>query len=451
MKKSIRIFTAAISLLALASCSSADSLSDEAEFENMLNSVVKIDVWETVQEDGGNNISRAIGSGVIMDSDGTILTNAHVANMYTTKIVITLTNLEKVGAKFVGWDHWTDLAVIRMDTEDLKKRGIKFSHAKFGDSNKLKLGETVYAAGTPHGFARTLTHGIVSNTKRFFEGTLLGERGYETGNFNTWIQTDAAINPGNSGGPLALKNGDVVGINTRSYIASNNLGFSVPSSVAKTVMEKIVKHGKVDRSYIGISPAPLQDMEKFFEIDANTGMLVKNVDAGSPVATAGILPGDIILKINGKDIDGRFPEQIPDIMNSIALLPIGSNVDLECVRNGKIFKKTVKTELLESRIGREFLFEKWGVGVREITKPFAREEKIPTDLKLIVIGVKYNFPFNLANIEKGDVIVSVNRQKISSIEDLEKIYEKYSDEKILLEIFRSGDISFHVVYPSKEK
>ena len=140
-------------------------------FDNLVKSVVKIDVWEKSQKDGGSLTVRSIGSGVIMDSDGTILTNAHVVNCYATKIIVTLANLERVKAEFIGWDHWTDLALIRLDMADIKKRGLSFSHAEFGDSASLRSGEVVYAVGTPHGYARTVTRGIISNTDRYFEGT----------------------------------------------------------------------------------------------------------------------------------------------------------------------------------------------------------------------------------------------------------------------------------------
>ena len=302
-------------------CSCASTFSDESPdnsgFDGLLESVVKIDVWEKSQKDGGNLTTRAIGSGVIIDGNGTILTNAHVVNCYATKIVVTLANLERVKADFVGWDHWTDLALIRLDGKDLEKRGLKFKHADFGDSSKLKSGQVVYAVGTPHGFARTVTRGIISNTSRYFEGTILNS-GYETGNFNTWLQTDAAINPGNSGGPLVLPNGKIVGINTRARTNSNNLGFAVPSNVAQFVADALEKSPLVERGYIGVTPAPLQDMEHFYEIAVNRGVLVQNVDADSPAAKVGVQPGDIILKIDDAETDGRFPEQLPDIMNKIA-------------------------------------------------------------------------------------------------------------------------------------
>ena len=425
--------------------------SKNSDFENLLNSVVKIDVWEVSQKDGGSQTNRSIGSGVIMSEDGMVLTNAHVVNCYATQIVVTLANLERVHAKLVGWDHWTDLAVIKLDNDDIKKRNIKLNYAKFGDSNKLTTGEVVYAVGTPHGYARTATRGIVSNTNRFFDGTILNS-GYETGSFNTWIQTDAAINPGNSGGPLVLPNGDVVGINTRVHAKSNNLGFAVPSDVAKSVMKKIIENGVVERAYIGITPAPLQEMESFFDIDANSGVLVQNVDALSPSAVAGIIAGDIILKINGKKIDGRFPEQIPSIMNMIANVKIDSEIELELLRDGKIFTKKIKTEKLESRVGREYALEKWGVGMRNITTSFAREAKIETDSRLMVVGVRSGFPFDNANIDRGDIIISINRKKITNEEQLRQVYDDYckNPKKILLEIMRDGSLSFVIITPTEK-
>ena len=452
MKNFLLVILSALLCCLLSACASyKNALSGNSDFENLLNSVVKIDVWEVSQKDGGNLTNRSIGSGVIMSEDGMILTNAHVANCYATRIIVTLANLERVQAQFVGWDHWTDLAVIKLDVDDLKKRNIKLNYAKFGDSDKLTAGDVVYAVGTPHGYARTLTRGIISNTNRYFDGTILNS-GYETGSFNTWIQTDAAINPGNSGGPLVLQNGDVVGINTRVHAKSNNLGFAVPSKVAQKVMSNIIKDGIVERAYIGITPAPLQDMEQFFDIDVNRGVLVQNVDPLSPSAVSGIRAGDILLKINGQKIDGRFPEQIPSIMNTIASIKIGNDIELELLRDGKIFTKKVKTEKLESRVGREYALEKWGVGMRNITKSFARESKIETDSRVIVVGVRRGFPFDNANIECGDIIISIDRKKIVDESQVRQAYDQYckNPKKMLVEIMRDNALSFVIISPTEK-
>lgn len=452
MNHIVSVIISALLCWLLSSCTTHQlSPCENDDFENLLNSVVKIDVWEVSQKDGGSHTNRSIGSGVIMSEDGMILTNAHVVNCYATRIIVTLANLERIRAEFIGWDHWTDLAVIKLNSDELKKHNIKLNYAKFGDSDKLTAGEVVYAVGTPHGYARTLTRGIVSNTNRFFDGTILNS-GYETGSFNTWIQTDAAINPGNSGGPLVLPNGKVVGINTRAHTRSNNLGFAVPARVAKSVMHNIIENGSVERGYVGITPAPLQEMETFFDIDANCGVLIQNVDALSPAAVAEILAGDILLKINDKNVDGRFPEQLPSIMNIIASSKIGEDIELEILRDGKTFKKKIKTEKLESRIGREYALEKWGVGMRNITKAFARESKIQTDSRLMVVGVRAGFPFDNANIERGDIIISINRQKITDEAQLRKAYEQYckNPKKTLIEIMRDGSLSFVIINPTEK-
>ncbi|NBR59501.1 MAG: peptidase S1, partial [Opitutaceae bacterium] len=165
-------------------------------FNRLLEAVVRIDVSEIEFEAGSKRFTGGIGSGVIISADGLILTNAHVASPQAVTISVTLANLERVSAKLVGWDHWTDLAVLRLDLEEMQRRKIKFIAAEFGDSSELYAGQTVYAVGTPYGLERTLTRGIISNTNRPFSDTR-GVRGYETGLFNNWLQTDAAINPGN--------------------------------------------------------------------------------------------------------------------------------------------------------------------------------------------------------------------------------------------------------------
>jgi serine protease Do len=200
-------------------------------FDRLLDSVVRIDVRELNFEEGARRIDASIGSGVILTQDGLILTNAHVAGPRSVEINVTLSNLERVGARLIGWDHWTDLSLLRINLDDVKRRQLAFKHAEFGDSERLYVGETVYAVGTPHGLTRTVTRGIISNNNRYFEDTE-GVDGYETGNFNTWLQTDAAINPGNSGGPLVTEDGRIVGITSRAYLGANNLGFAIPSSIA---------------------------------------------------------------------------------------------------------------------------------------------------------------------------------------------------------------------------
>ena len=368
-------------------------------FKRMLDSVVRIDVREVAFEAGTKRLASSIGSGVVFSEDGLILTNAHVVSPRAVDIIVTLSSLERVNATFVGWDHWTDLAVLRLDMTNIRQRKLQFTHAEFGDSDKLFVGEVVYAVGTPHGLARTVTRGIISNNNRYFEDNR-GVRGYETGAFNTWLQTDAAINPGNSGGPLVNEGGKVIGINARGYVGADNLGFAIPSNVARTVAELLVKQGSLTRSYIGIVPGALQDLEHFYSLSMNTGVLVNSIDVGSPAAKAGLRGGDIILAIDGTKVDGRFPEQLPPLQNLIATKPVGTRLTISIKRGNETRDIPVVTEKLESRVGEEWSLEKWGLSVRKVSKAYARENQLGNELGLLIIGVQPGFPADVAGLAR---------------------------------------------------
>jgi serine protease Do len=419
-----------------------------ARFRQLLDAVVRIDVREVTYEDGTRQSVRGVGSGVIVTPEGHILTNAHVAGPMAEEIVVTLANLERVDARFIGWDHWTDLALLQLDMTKLEERGLGFSIAEFGDSAALHAGQPVLAVGTPNGLARTVTKGIISNPQRYFAASSQ-IRGYETGFFNNWLQTDAAINPGNSGGPLVTEDGRVIGINTRSYLGANNLSFAVPSDIARAVMEALLASGEVSRSYIGIRLAPLQDLESFFGLAANEGVLLDSIDPGSPASEVGLRPGDIVLAIDGTPVDGRFPEQLPPILQRIAAYPIGAEVALAVRRGGESLVVKVATERLESRVGKQSAFAHWGLSVQEVSRAIARERKYESDEGVLVIGLQRAFPAQLAGLNRGDVIVAANRRPVRSLADLESIYAGYESapERVLLEVRRNHELSFVVLKP----
>ena len=424
-----------------------------AGFRQLLDSVVRLDVREASYSNGQRQTVRGVGSGVILDQDGYILTNAHVVGNDVEEILVTLPNLERVTARLVGWDHWTDLALVQMDIESVRQRGLTFSHSRFGDSTQLYPGQTVYAVGTPNGLTRTVTRGIISNQNRYFAASNQ-IRGYETGFFNTWLQTDAAINPGNSGGPLVDEAGAVIGINTRSYLGANNLSFAVPAQIAIEILPQLKASGRVTRSYIGIKPAPLQDLESFFGIDANIGMLVDSVDPGSPAATAGLRAGDILLEMNGQPLDVRFPEQIPPVLHRIAEVPVGSELSFKVLRGGASagsgeLQVSLATEQLESRVGERFAFEKWGISVEDVSRAYARERQFRNEDGVLITGVLRAFPAEKSGIGPGDVVLSVNRQPVDSLETLKAFYEDYagSPDKVLLEVMRDHRVSLHVLEP----
>jgi len=417
-------------------------------FDRLLDSVVRIDVRELNFEDGARRIDASIGSGVILSKDGLILTNAHVAGPKAVEINVTLSNLERVGARLVGWDHWTDLSLLRINLEDAKRRGLQFKHAEFGNSDKLYVGETVYAVGTPHGLTRTVTRGIISNNNRYFEDTE-GVDGYETGNFNTWLQTDAAINPGNSGGPLVTEDGRVVGISSRAYLGANNLGFAIPSETAQRVVAALVKDGSVTRSYIGLVFKPLQDLEGFYDVAANSGVLVDSVEAGSPAAQSGLRAGDVILAIDGKKVDGRFPEQLPPIQNQIASLPVGAAVALDYKRGSRTLTATLTTTRLDSRMGEEWVSDPWGLGLRKVSSAFARENQLADDTGVLVIGVQRGFPAEVAGLARGDIITKINQVAVTSLDVVKQSDAAYAAKPgpTLFEVQRDRRVTLVVLKP----
>lgn len=417
-------------------------------FNRLLDAVVRIDVREVQFTDGAKRITGGVGSGVIISSDGLILTNAHVVSPRAVEISVTLASLERVGARLVGWDHWTDLALLRIDLAAIKRRGLSFATAEFGDSDGLFVGQTVYAVGTPHGLTRTVTRGIISNNDRYFEDSR-GVNGYETGVFNTWLQTDAAINPGNSGGPLVTEDGKVVGINSRAYIGADNLGFAIPAKVARAVAATLVQAGTVTRSYAGMGFRELRDLEGFYALSANTGVLVANVDVGSPAAKAGLRAGDVVLTLNGRKVDGRFPEQLPPIQQAIANLPVGSTVRLGVKRGEQMVEISAVTEKLESRVGEEWAFEKWGLSVRKVSRAFARENQLPDERGVVVLGVQPGYPAAEAGLARGDIITKVSNKTIDELNQLKALYGAYEakPEPQLVEAQSNRRISLYVIKP----
>lgn len=438
---------AALALLGMAFTAQAQT---KASFDRLLEAVVRIDVRETSFAGGTTRLVSGVGSGVILSKDGLVLTNAHVVSPRAVDIWVTLANLERVRAELLGWDHWTDLALLQLDMGGVKERRLAFSVARFGNSDSLKPGQTVFAVGTPHGLSRTVTKGIISNKERYYHDPS-GIRGYETGFFNTWLQTDAAINPGNSGGPLVNEAGRVVGINTRTYLGADNLGFAIPEKTARRVMQSLAERGEVERSYIGLSPGFLQDLESFYSLDVNQGMLINSVDPGSPAALAGIRASDIALSIDGRKLDGRFPEQIPPIRNLIASYPVGTTLTIEVKRGQQVIPFSVETERLESRVGDEWAFEKWGLTVREVSRSFARELQLSSEDGVVVIGTQSAFPAEKAGLRRGDVISKVNEAALVGLDDLKAIYESYDaasePDPLLMETLRNRTVSFKVIKP----
>jgi S1-C subfamily serine protease len=267
--------------------------------------------------------------------------------------------------------------------------------------------------------------------------------GYETGDFANWIQMDTPINPGNSGGPLVDMRGKVVGINTRG--GGQNLNFAVPVDAAREVAAGILKSaaadkkGRVDRSDLGIDFKPMQDLESFYDIDVNKGVLVNSVERGSPAEKAGVKTQDILLDINTTAINVRFPEELAPMRKMIADLPIGSDVALTVRRGKETTKLVAKTEKLQGAIGEEKEFKTWGVSVREVTRKYANTNQLDDRSGVVVTGLSQGYPAAKAELSNGDVIVAINQKPVADMDAFKALYDESSSKKdplVLFEIIR---------------
>src|SRR5512143_2417886 len=271
---------------------------------------------------------QSLGSGVIVSDDGYIVTNNHVIEK-AQEIKVLLLNKKDYTAKLIGADPKTDIAVIKIDAKSLPA-------LTWGDSNKLKVGEIVFAIGNPFGLNQTVTRGVIS---------AVGRANVGIADYEDFIQTDAAINPGNSGGALINVRGELIGINTAILSRTGGyqgIGFAVPSSMAQQVMDSLVKYKKVVRGWLGVSIQDVtSDLAEEFGVKDLKGALVSGVMKGSPAEKAGIKQGDVILEYNGKTV-----EDTGHLRNMVSQTPIGSKVKVSIMRQ----KKTVELEVVVAEL-----------------------------------------------------------------------------------------------------
>ncbi len=375
-----------------------------------------------------------LGSGVIVDPSGYILTNNHVIRG-ADEIKVTLFDRREFKGKIIGTDPKTDLAVVKIDAKDLP-------YIELGDSDKLKVGELVIAIGNPYGLNQTVTMGIVSATGRANVGIA---------DYEDFIQTDAAINPGNSGGALVNVKGELVGINTAIFSTTGGyqgIGFAIPSNMAKAVMEQLIKHKKVIRGWLGVSIQALSpDMRRHFGLKEEKGVLINQVYENSPAEKAGLREEDIILQYNGKDITD--PTQL---RNLVASTPPGKVVELKIFRDGRIISLKVTIEELPQEVVAargEYDNALKGVVVQDITPEIRREMDIPQRIKgVIVAGISEESPA-VGYLQKGDVIMAINRIRINNTKDYHRVVSQLKDSNnIMLFVYRDGQ-TFHLTLSMK--
>ncbi len=384
----------------------------------------------------------AQGTGFLISPDGYILTANHLVDEAET-VSVKLEDKPEVEAKVIGTDPDSDLAVIKIDGEDLP-------FLELADSDALEVGEWVIAIGNPFGLAHTVTAGIVSAKSR---------SGFRLAEYEDYIQTDAAINPGNSGGPLLNLNGKVVGINTaiispggQRYWAGNvGIGFAIPINMAKPIYEQLIETGKVVRGFLGVS---IQDMtaEKapFFGLDENTkGVLVPEVTDDSAAEKAGLKPGDVIIEFNGHPVDAAR-----DLQNRVAALKPDTKVEIVVMRNGE--RKTLTAILSErpskklAAAGESETSEKLGFAVQNLTDDLAERYDYKGLKGVIVTNVEPGSIAEFAGITRGTLIMEVNRTPVENVKEFNEAIKNAKDDSVLLRIKQGRAIIFVVLKLPKE-
>jgi serine protease Do len=379
---------------------------------------------------------RGTGSGVMISPDGYILTNNHVAGN-ADRMSVTLADGREFRAKRVGADSETDLAVIKIDAENLP-------YAKLGDSDRLEQGEWVVALGSPFGLQKTMTAGIVSATGRALQGT-----------YDNYIQTDASINPGNSGGPLVNMSGEVIGINTMIVTrsgGSEGIGFSIPSNMAHKIYAELIRNGKVTRGYLGVNLKPVTPaVARSVGYHGTEGALVDDVTENTPAASAGLQSGDVITEFDGKPVASR-----QQLVQMVAETPVGKSAPLKYVRDGRVHTTTIKLAERPDLTGAAARpsggdegrgsASKLGVSVDDVTPDLARQLHLKSASGAVVEDVTPGSPAQEAGLQQGDVIHRIGSTNVSNAQDLIRAARQLRSEKeVVLQVERGGQLSWITV------
>jgi serine protease Do len=373
------------------------------------------------------------GSGVIIDKKGYIVTNNHVVGD-AEEVEVRLSDRRKLIGKVIGKDPDTDLAVVKVETSgDLPV-------VSFGDSTKVKVGQWVIAVGNPFGLDRTVTIGVVS---------ALGRENVNLSRYEDFIQTDASINPGNSGGPLFNIRGEAIGINTAIINFAQGIGFAIPSNMVQQVTAQLIAKGKVTRGWLGVGIQPVtDDLASKFGVKEGEGVLVNEVFDGDPAAKAGIQPGDVIIKVEGKPVD--TPQTLSRL---VAAIPPGKKAELQVIRDGKIRNLAVelgerKEEAVVASIPKTAPESMLGIDVQDLTAELAERFKIKDEKGVLVTKVETGSAAEQEGLREGDLIREVNRERIDNVDQFKSSISKLKkEESVLLRVIREGRAFYVVLKP----
>lgn len=414
--------------------------------------VITVRYWGGKERKG-----QAVGSGTIISPEGHVLTNFHVVDN-GKKFKCTLADKQEISAELIGEDPLTDLAILKLDLSELKEGSGPLSVAMLGDSDELQIGDTVMAMGSPWALSRSVTLGIVSNTERILAGSdddageMRFDRYQRTGIFNRWIQHDASINPGNSGGPLVNLKGELVGVNARGSFIGGDMGFAIPSNIAKQVAAKLIEHREVLRSWYGMTFKPIK------KSGYKKGVLVNSIVKGGPADRAGISAGDVVLSINGAPITVWFPEEVPPLLKRLADHAIGSTVAFSYRRGDETLEAKVVTKKLKKDKGDQAAFRAWGFVAVDLTEKMARERRLDSTDGVLVESVRSGSPAQLAEpaLISGDIIRRIDSEPINNLATLIERYEQITEAEelpdyMLIEFDRLGKNQLTLVKPKPDK
>jgi len=381
---------------------------------------------------------RSLGSGFILDSHGLIMTNNHVVEN-AEEIVVQTASDKEYKAKVVGRDPKTDLAVIKIEAEN----GDDLKPVVLGNSDELRVGDWIFAIGNPFGLSNTVTAGIVSAKGRY-----IGQ-----GSYDDFIQTDAAINPGNSGGPLVNLKGEVVGINSAIFSRSGGnigIGFAIPINLAKELLPQLQEKGKVTRGWLGVYIQRVTpEIAESLKLDSAHGALVADVMNDTPAAEAGVEVGDVIV-----EFDGHPVKESTDLPLIVARTPIGKSADVKLIRNGKAQTVSVKIgEQKEEEVqvagggGGEL-----GLAVQNLTPDIAESLGIDPKTKgVVVAGIEPGSAADEAGLQRGDVILEVNRQSVENESAYKRALKKTEKGKTVLLLVRRGENTIFMALKSPKE
>ena len=368
----------------------------------------------------------SLGSGVIIDgTKGLILTNAHVIQK-TGTIKVILENELEFEAKIVGADPDSDLAVLKIDSEN------RLPAINMGSSNDLMIGETVIAIGNPFGFSHTVTTGVISAINRSIRAD---DRVY-----HDFIQIDASINPGNSGGPLLNINGDLIGINTAIYAKAQGIGFAIPIGKARKIISDLIQYGEVKQAWIGIT---VQDMDEklasYLAAAGKKGVIVKSVEPQSPAEKAGLKESDIIFSIGNKKVNS-----VDDYQSVAKSLAAGDTMQASVWRNGKEKTIAVETKVFPLELAEELAFKLLGIKVDDITTGARRKYRLATREGVVILKIERKSYLAHIGAEPGDVIRQIDDYTIQNTEDFKKAIAKFRQKNSVVLLLQRGDQGYYI-------